>query len=148
MLTLVFFITKRSFPPNKNRNFYKFFYTKTEVSTVKYHFRYKVLFVDDKTSFSVLTLVFFITKRSFPPNKNRNFYKFFYTKTEVSTVKYHFRYKVLFVDDKTSFSVLTLVFFITKWSFQPNKNRNFYNFFSTKTEVSTVKYYFRYKVLF
>ena len=117
MLTLVFFITKRSFPPNKNRNFYKFFSTKTEVSTVKYHFRYKVLFVDDKTSFSVLTLVFFITKRSFPPNKNRNFYKFFSTKTEVSTVKYHFMYKVLFVDDKTSFSVLTLVFFITNGLF-------------------------------
>ena len=57
---------------------------------------------DKKYSFRRENLVFgvktgiLITKRSFPTNKNRNFNKFFSTKTEVSTVKYYFRYKLLF----------------------------------------------------
>ena len=104
------FITKRSFPPKKPRNFCKFFSAKTQVSTVKYYFRCKVLFSTRKPRFGVKTGIF-ITKRSFPPNKTRNFCKVFSAKTEDSTVKYYFRCKVLFSTSKPRFGVKTGTFF-------------------------------------
>ena len=117
------FITKRSFPTKKTRNFYKFFYTETQVSTVKYYCRCKVLFSKRKPRFGVKTGIF-ITKRSFPTKKTRNFYKFFSEKTEVSTVKYYFRCKVLFSSRKPRFGAKAVLFF-TQRTFPSKKPRNF-----------------------
>ena len=118
------------FPTKKTRNFYEFFSTKTEASTVKYYFRCKVLFSTRKPRFRR----FFITKRSFPPKKNRNFFS---TKTVVSTVKYYFKCKVLFSTRKRRFRCYWYFYYETV--LPTKKTRNFCMFFSAKTEVSTVK---------
>ena len=119
---MVFFITKRSFPTKKTRNFYHVFLYKNEVSTVKYYFRCKVHFSTRKPRFGVETGIF-ITKRSFPTKKTRNFYKFFSTKTEASTVKYYFRCKVLFS---------TLGIFYHETVFSSEKNTKFLQVFLYK----------------
>ena len=117
------------------------------VSTVKYYFRYKIPFSTRKPRFRCKYWYFLLRNGLF----NR-------IKTGISTSFFLQNLRFLLYntisDIKKSFRRENLVFgvntgiFITKRSFKPNKNQNFYKFFSTKSEVSTVKYYFRYEILF
>ena len=136
------FLTKQYFPLEK-RIFYKFFSRNTEVFTVKYYFIWKSTLFYLKTSFSVL---YFSDKTVFSTGKNGFSISFSLGKLRFPLWNTIFYESALFYL-KILFSVLKLVFFWQNGLFHWKK-RIFYKFFSNKTEVSTVIYYFRWKCSF
>ena len=144
MLKLVFFWENGVFHWKK-RIFKKFFSWKTEVSTIKYYSICKVLFYTRKPRFRCWNLYFFCENGVFHWKK-RIFKKFSLQKLRFRTIKYYSDVKYPFLRENLVFDVKTCIF-LRKRCF-PLEKTDFQEVFSTKTEVSAIKYYFICKVLF